>query len=377
MAIISGDLFERFRFLQDSNTRLVVDFYAPIILENLHYYTGESFSVQDSFITPAVEIINRLARLGDFFICGSERQLDFWMGVLAANGRVNPRNFARDPSLRSLIDVVTIGFPDRPPRPKPMLRGIHPCVPPKARIVLWGGGIWEWLDPLTLVRAWPQVLQQYPQARLVFMGTRHPNPEVPRHRMVEKTEALAAEIGEKDRTILFYPWVPYEEREGLLCEADVGVTLHPQHVETRYSIRTRIMDYFWARLPVLVNQGDVVSEWVNEYGVGRVVPSLDVEATAQALMDLLAQPKDRWSAAFEPLLQRFSWQQVMQPLRQYCLHGDYAADGEQRQARLAGAGRTHFGRSQVQRVLYIYRQEGLGVLLHRIRRYAQTILSRP
>jgi hypothetical protein len=31
----------------------------------------------------------------------------------------------------------------------------------------------------------------------------------------------------------------------------------------------------------------------------------------------------------------------------------------------------------MQRALYIYRQEGLGVLLHRIRRYAQTILSRP
>lgn len=179
VALISGYMVEKFPFLQHTQTRLVVDLYDPFILENLHYYVNEPISAQETFNHHALSITNSLACLGDFFICGSDRQRDFWMGMLAANERINPRTFAKDPSLRALIDVVGIGFPNREPHSKPMLRGVHSAFPEDAQIVLWGGGIWDWLDPITLVKAWPQVLAQHPQARLIFLGTRHPNPLVP------------------------------------------------------------------------------------------------------------------------------------------------------------------------------------------------------
>ena len=268
VAVVSGYMVDKFPFLQQTHTRLVVDLYDPFVLENLHYHVNESQADQDMLNQRAVDVTNRLARLGDFFICGSERQRDLWMGVLTANGRINPRTFTQDHELRSLIDVVGIGFPHRELRHRPMLRGVHPAFSQESRIVLWGGGIWDWLDPLTLVRAWPKVLLRHPEARLVFLGTRHPNPAVPHHRMADQTVALAVEIGEKDRTVFFYEWVPYEERESLLYESDIGVALHPPHVETRYSIRTRVLDYLWARLPVLVSDGDVTSDWIRQYGVG-------------------------------------------------------------------------------------------------------------
>ena len=75
---------------------------------------------------------------------------------------------------------------------------------------------------------------------------RHPNPLVPVHAMPGRVEALAAEIGEKDRSILFFDWLSYTDREALLAEADIGAMLHPVHVETRFSIRTRVLDYLWA-----------------------------------------------------------------------------------------------------------------------------------
>ncbi len=103
--------------------------------------------------------------MGDYFLCGNERQRDYWLGILTANGRINPRTFNQDPTLLSLIDIVGVGIPDREPVhtdglcPRPLLRGIHPIIPDDAKIVLWGGGIWNWLDPLTLINAWPQVLE--------------------------------------------------------------------------------------------------------------------------------------------------------------------------------------------------------------------------
>ncbi len=363
VVLLSAYLAEKFPLLEEISARLVVDLYDPLVLENLHYHQDEPLSIKQAYTRQVVAQTNHLARLGDFFICGNERQRDFWLGVLAANGRVNPQTYAQDSTLRALLDVVGIGFPARPPsRYKPFLRGVHPLVPADARIVLWGGGIWNWLDPLTLVRAWPQVVAQYPRARLVFLGTRHPNPKVPVHEMAQKTVALADEVGEKDRSIVFLEWISYEEREALLLEADVGVALHPVHVETRYSARTRVLDYLWARLPVLITEGDVTSEWVQTYGLGRVVPEGSPDAVAAALMDLLSRPKSAFASAFEPLLTRFTWPRVVAPLRQYCLNGSHAPDRGPRKAVYV----ARFG--ILYRLWRLWRVQGTGAMVHRLLR---------
>ncbi len=184
-------------------------------------------------------------------------------------------------TLRKLIDVVGVGIPDRPMKPEPFLKGVRPEFPVDSRIVLWGGGIWNWLDPITLAKAWGKVVQACPQARLVFLGTRHPNPNVPRHEIVDRLIQVAEESGERDRSIFFIEWLSYQEREALLLESDIGITLHPIHAETRYSIRTRVLDYFWARLPVCITEGDVTSEWVKSYQVGRTVPPNDPDALSE------------------------------------------------------------------------------------------------
>jgi glycosyltransferase involved in cell wall biosynthesis len=377
--LISSFILEKFPFLNSLPARRVIDLYDPIVLENLHYYQNEPIDIQLSLNIQAVQAMKRLVSCGDFFICGNERQRDFWLGVLASCGRINPYTFAHDASLKSLIDVVGVGFPDRLPVHHPFLRGVHPAFPMEAKIVLWGGGIWDWLDPLSLVKAWPQVLTHHPQARLVFLGTRHPNPDVPRHKMADTTEDLANEIGQNGRTIFFHEWLAYEDHEALLCEADVGVALHPVHVETRYSIRTRVLDYLWARLPVLVSDGDVTSEWVRQYQVGAVVPPMDVDAIAKALITLLNTPKDYWQPAFAPLAEIFTWSHVIEPLKHYCLQGAPATDLASGRSPLPNdIASTNFSQSWQQRLArarYIWRTEGFRMLLHRSWRFIQWKLS--
>lgn len=374
VVLVSGYMVEKFPFLTTTPTRRVIDLYNPFFLENLFYYLDEPMESQDRLNDHALALVNQLARVGDYFICGNERQRDFWLGVLAANHRVNPHTFAQDQTLRALIDVVGVGFPDRAPRCHAVLRGVHPAFPPDARIVLWGGGLWNWLDPLTLVRAWRQVIARHAPARLVFLGTRHPNPLVPAHRRAQETIAAAEAIGEKDRTIFFIEWLPYAEREALLCEADIGVTLHAPHVETRFSIRMRVLDYLWARLPVLISEGDTTSEWVRQYDLGRVVPPLDAEAVANALIQMLDQPKGNGSAAFEAVRDSFRWRAVVAPLRQYCLRGTPAPD-RQSHDRVAYRAPRRSPRALLSRGLSIWRTEGIAVLVHRVKRYLQWRLS--
>jgi GT2 family glycosyltransferase len=374
VTLISGYLIRKFSFFETTRSRLVVDLYDPLVLENLHYYQREPLKTQEILHRQTVDLSNTLARIGDFFICGNERQQDYWLGLLTANGRINPLTFNQDPSLRRLIDIVGIGIPDRAPKPRPFLKGIHPLIPQSARIVLWGGGIWNWLDPLTLVEAWPQVAARHPEARLVFLGTRHPNPLVPVHEMARETEQKAREIGEKDKTILFFEWLSYADRESLLGEADIGVTLHPVHVETRYSLRTRVLDYIWAKLPVLITAGDVTSEWIREYQLGEVVPPFNAGEVAEGLLRLLEKPKTHWTANFEPLHSRLSWVSVVQPLVRYCLEGAYAPDRLDRLAPAPVALHGEIGR--LSRAGMIWRQEGFRSLLYRGWRYLQWRLAR-
>ena len=375
IALVSTYMINKFPFLSTTRTRLVVDLYDPTVLENLHYYLNEPMSSQQALNQHGIATTNQLLKLGDYFICGNERQRDFWLGSLTTLGRVNPLTFQDDSSLRKLIDVVGIGFPDRDLQPDgKLLRGVHPQISAGARIVLWGGGIWNWLDPLTLIKAWPEVLKKHPEARLVFLGTRHPNPLVPAHEMAQKAQKLAAEIGEKDRSIIFIEWVSYQERETLLSEADIGVAMHPIHVETRYSIRTRMLDYLWARLPILVTDGDITSEWVRQYNLGVVVPPFDPQAISTGLNLLLDRQKADFSQAFEPLFERYRWSSVIEPLKRYCLEGSYAPD---RQKRSAQTEPEPLERSNLARAIYIFRTEGPKALLHRLWRHLQWRLSRP
>src|SRR5208337_3850977 len=86
---------------------------------------------------------------GDFFLCANERQRDLWMGMLLALGRVNHLTCQDDPALHKLLAVVPFGLPERPPRPAPhpVLKGVHPAIGAGDKVVLWGGGIWPWLEP--------------------------------------------------------------------------------------------------------------------------------------------------------------------------------------------------------------------------------------
>ena len=214
--------------------------------------------------------------------------------MLEAHGRVNPATYRADPSLRGLVDVVPYGLPAAPPvATGPVIKGVWPGIGPDDRVILWGGGLWPWLDPLTAIRALDRVRRECAAARLVFPGTRHPNPLMagmpsPRAAAMQ----LADELGLTDRFVFFGDWVPYAEWPGVLLESDVALSLHFDTVETRLAFRSRVLDSLWAGLPTVMTAGDATVELVAGYGAGRVVPPGDADAVATALLALLNEARE-------------------------------------------------------------------------------------
>ncbi len=322
VVVFQGNLMRWHAALRTTNKVVVVDVYDPFHLEVLEQARGLEPRERLHAARTSNEVINEQLLRGDFFLCASEKQRDFWLGQLAGVGRVNPLTYDAGESLGSLIAVVPFGVSDDPPRAtKPVLRGVVPGIGTDDKVVLWGGGVYNWFDPLTLLRAVDKLRRRLPEVRLYFLGLRHPNPDVGEMRMAVDTLALADELGLTGTHVFFNEdWVEYEERQNYLLEADVGVSTHLDHVETAFSFRTRVLDYVWASLPIVATGGDALAAVIDSEGIGLTVPPGDVDALEDALFRLLDD--EELSAACREALGRlapsYRWSRVLQPLLEFC-----------------------------------------------------------
>jgi GT2 family glycosyltransferase/glycosyltransferase involved in cell wall biosynthesis len=316
--------------IKDYGKVLVADLYDPFHIENLEMFQRDEAAARNHrFITDKDVIAEQLTSC-DYFICASEKQRDFWLGQLSGAGRLNPFVYDQDPTLRSLIDVVPFGVSGNPPeKRKKVLKGVVPGIADTDRVLLWGGGIYNWFDPLTLIRAVELIAREHPEIKLFFMGLTHPNPGVPKMRMATEARALAAELGVEGTQVFFNDgWVPYEERADYLLEADIGVSCHFEHIETTYSYRTRVLDYFWAELPVIVTRGDALGQLVEEHRLGLTVAPGDVDGFAAAILQILQDGElDReFRRNIAGLRPDLSWGNIIKPLDDFCTRPRHAAD---------------------------------------------------
>ena len=341
VVVFQGFLLETAPGLKASDTVVVADVYDPMHLEQLEQAKDLGAAGRSNALEVTTHALNEQLRRADFLMCASEKQRDFWLGALAAQGRVNPAVYDEDASLDNLISVVPFGIQDEAPvQRRHAIKGSVPGIGADDKVILWGGGVYNWFDPLTLLRAVRLLADRHPDVRLYFLGMTHPNPGVPTMRMAQQTLDLASELGLLGTHVFVNAdWVPYDDRADYLLDADVGVSTHFHHVETEYSFRTRILDYLWASLPVVATDGDTFGDLIREHGLGRAVPAQDVEALATALEEMLYDEAAAASAreAVAAFAGRYRWSRVLEPLVQFCRYPRRAADlavpGEQPEPR--------------------------------------------
>lgn len=296
---------------------IAIDGYDPYLVEWLATYQANQQATWASFTAG----LTWQCLVGDFFVCASERQRDWWLGLLEAHGRVNPWTFAEDASLRHLVDVVPFGLASEPPtHTRNVIKGVRPGIGATDRVILWGGGLWPWLDPLTAIRAVAQVHQHHPEVRLVFPGTRHPNPALATMpTLFDAANELAKQLDVLDRIVFFGDWVAYADWQNILLESDLALTLHASEtVEARLAFRSRVLDYIWAGVPIVASQGDATSELIAQNRLGELVACGDVPGVARAINNLLNMPRADFAERFAQTRMMLTWERVLQPLVEFC-----------------------------------------------------------
>jgi glycosyltransferase involved in cell wall biosynthesis len=289
--------------------RLVVDLYNPIVVEVIEAVATRPRSAQRRIRAAVVQRTLALLAAADLVVCANERQRDLWIGGMAMHGLL-------DRGSEELVIVVPFGLPEGAPAGGGALRAAFPQIGRDERVLLWGGGLWGWLDPVTPMRA----VARLDGVHLVVMGAGRPGLQATGQAPhAERALAEARRLGLEGRLVhVNRDWVPYAERGAWLADADLGVSAHHDHLEARYAHRTRFLDYLWARLPVVATRGDALAELVERERLGRTVAAGDAEAFAAACAALLgaegAAARER-IAAFAPALR---WDAVAEPLVRWC-----------------------------------------------------------
>ncbi|HET7436654.1 MAG TPA: glycosyltransferase family 4 protein [Thermoanaerobaculia bacterium] len=298
-AVVQGHVANDF-FAHARPLPTVVDLYDPFIVENLHYFGERGAEVFSHDHRTLVQSVVR----GDFFLCASEAQRLFYLGLLLATGRVNPELFAHDPRFRSLIAVAPFGVAPAEARET------------RENFDILFGGIYDWYDPILAIDAVARARESLPQLTLTF--TRHPNPDItPQGKLAE---AIAHAKKHRYDFVQFAPWVPYAERGAFFARFTLALLTFPQSIETDLAMRTRIYDFLWGALPVVTSSAPGTDELLLRYRAGSVIRDESADAFARELVALF-RDRAKLGAMREGATQftrEHQWRDTLAPLREFC-----------------------------------------------------------
>ncbi len=188
------------------------------------------------------------------------------------------------------------------------------CEKPQANVIVWGGGVWEWLDPKTAIDAVLSLNSDGLACKLLFLGRTRPNRDLVDRRRSDRFDQLLELGGEYVSAPV--DWVPYAERLSWLRSGKIAIMLHRSTAEAEYAIRTRLFDAIAAGIPVIATERGFAAELVEREGLGIVVPPEDVGAVAGAIKKLLTDDVFRSACVMnlERVRPRYAWEVVTRPL---------------------------------------------------------------
>jgi glycosyltransferase involved in cell wall biosynthesis len=340
----------------------VLDFFSNFAMEWMEVgKTQRNYRKRWTWYETARQYINYQLTAADFILCNNERQRDAWLGMLQSLGLITGEVYDADNTLRRYVAVAPHGIrPDElrsaecgvrnedapaegdalPSGPHtasrhttvttdPALRTPHstisqafPAIRPTDKVLLWNAGIVGWYDPVTAIRAVHALAHERDDVKLVFLGSKYPDPGFLEENPTFKAAIETAErLGVTDRQVFFVRgWLPYDEVTGYLRDAYLGLSTYFNNAETHYSHRTRFLDLIWAELPIVCTHGDVLAQMVEEQELGLVTPEGDVAAVTAALRRLLDDTAfyGRCRANLRALKAHLSWDETLAPLVAFC-----------------------------------------------------------
>ena len=331
-AIVQGSVLFRHPELVAASMPLAIDWFDPFHVEALHR-GGADRILRIDVIDGAHATLQEQAERGDFFVCSNDAQRDHWLGWLAAAGRLNERTHDQHALFESLIATAPFGVEHRPigrstpTRPTPV-RNAFSAIGPYDPVIVWAGGMHDWLDPLLVINSLPTVLEENPDTRLVFLAGPHPNTSIETMGIRGEAIALARQKRLFGKHVFFVSqWIDYQERLAWVADATIGVVADRLHLESRLSHRTRLLDHLVVGLPTVTTNGDPLGTAMVEAGAAVATERTEF-AFGTALSDLINDDArlGEMGRAGRAMAAGLGWDKTLAPLVEWAKNPQPAVD---------------------------------------------------
>lgn len=319
---LSPDMVE---YAKSKNIALIFDLYAPVPVETLiarvfgGYTTPDEAYNYSSLIAQYQSLLNE----GDYFVCSNPIQKDMWLGFALSSGATSPVTYKQFP-LYEHIGLLPMGIN------LDELKYNHDLGILSKRIadikdtdfiIIWTGGIWDWFDAVTPIKAMKKLVDLgHTDIKLVFLGTKHPNEDVPEMKETVAAYQAAKDLGLFNKNVFFLEgWVEYDERLSYLLRADIALYAHKPSIEARYSHRTRVLDHILTCLPTIATRDDYLADIIESERLGIAVEPQDVNQIAGAVKtlyedrDLLSSIKKNIAVIQE----QYTWENSLRDIEAY------------------------------------------------------------
>ncbi len=318
------------KYCNENSIFSVFDLYVPGPIENLagSLFGGKKVKPEDDFAyNQSLHMYKVFFENGDLFLFSNQRQMDYWTGYVFGSELIHLSTYSERPIYdRFIYAPMGIDTKQSIKHTSDVIKGVIPGIGKSDKVLLWTGGIWNHFDGQVLIRSMSKLKDKRPDIKLLFFGTKHPNPSIPEMKESLDTRKLATELGLLNETVFFNDgWVKYPDRINYLLEADVAINTHKSSIETEFSHRTRVLDHLLAGLPTISTEGDYLSDTViGPKGLGIIVPPSDEVALGEAIVKILEPEKlDDITKKIAKERTSFDWENTMSLLKQ-TLSGDIA-----------------------------------------------------
>ncbi len=258
-----------------------LDLIIPTIVDYVGAGLLERFASSGTIPDYLISLKMRSFWFGDFLMTAGLRERYYLIGLLVASKRLSTANRKLSPSLIHLVPMNAPAFPAVSQKSVIERRS-------NELVILIAGAFLPWYDYSTLFEAFKILLKKgKTNFQCVFFGG---NPRDP------KFERLIVRMGHqpmlKDK-LIFTGLVPFKERASYYLQSDIAVNIPMKTVEDELSVRTRVIDYIWARLPIVTPTNDEHSGMVVANGGGFEYASNDPYSLCDVLEELMSDNGSR------------------------------------------------------------------------------------